>query len=48
MIDSKLHFKPIQCLGVGTHHDACVIYQDIHLFLLCKEYLVQHESGSGF
>lgn len=37
MIDPKLHLKPVSSLGVGTHHDAGVVYQDIHLLLLWKE-----------
>lgn len=36
MIDAQLHLKAICSLGVGTHHDACVVDQNIHLFLLWK------------
>lgn len=36
MIDAQLHFESICGLGVGTHHDASVVYQNIYLFLLWK------------
>lgn len=36
MIDAQLHLKSICSLGVGTHHDACVVDQNIHMFLLWK------------
>lgn len=36
MIDAQLHFESICGLGVGTHHDASVVYQNVYLFLLWK------------
>lgn len=36
MIDAQLHLKSICSLGVGAHHDACIVDQNIHLRFLWK------------
>ena len=47
MIDSQLHFKAVDSLGVGTHHDARIVYEDIHLLLLCKEHPTHTGKDKG-
>lgn len=41
MINPQLHFEAIRSLGEGTHHDARVVYQDVHLPLLWNEDQIQ-------
>lgn len=36
VIDPELRLKAVCCLRVWTHHDACVVYEDVELLLLWK------------
>jgi hypothetical protein len=35
VVDPQVGFKAICCLGIRTHHHACVVDQNMEVLLLC-------------